>query len=856
MAIQVDLDNYNYAADELSKSPQRFANSVSNIQSVVSGLDYRVLAYVKEDLLDIKSSLNTMSKNATKIEEDLIETRHKYEAAEERAKKVEDKAFSIAAGIGGAAIGAATGGAVGAAVGGAVAANAVSSAKVEESTGGFLSKAFKSISNFVTGAVTSVGNVFKKAGEVIKDTGAKVANFVSSAASKVASFFCSVGDFVWTGIKKVGASIANVVIGLVQGLSEFVEAIVDTCAIIGTAVASIFTGLWDLGQWIAGKITGNEDWNSATKAMWGGVMDFVATTHVKDAFRGFFENTAVGKWLDANAFEWFKSTGAVYQVANGIGYVAGVVILTIVTFGAGGAAVGAGSAATGAATTAVTAGQTAIIAGTAGFGRGAETAWSQGATLGEGLLYGGLNAGWEGLQFYVGAKIGAPGGYGDQIASRLLSQGASAGTRALVTSGTRIVLDSVDGGIEGFVQPLLQTVYADGYYDDAGNFIEFTENDGLFTRAGALFDDMGGWNNVLIQTAIGGGGSALGELGDLTRFLKGTPAGGVDAATATTAAIGTTSIIGATGNPDVNVDLSPNPGLMTPAGAVTDAVDDVALGTGTGLSPAGDLDVTAPKVVSDGPTTLSAGEITDGVDTSGLKPAGDIDVPQSSDIIGDTTADVKADSITEAVDTSGLKPAGDLEPSPSTIVGDGQTTVAADSATSASALALQDQAAKMANMDFSDIPSGKTIKDVAGDFATEHSATLYDDYAAYSAATAADVTAWRDALSKQDYIDPKTGKKYSYLDLIVGYTEESDSSPGSYALLNTVNRALDGDPATFLDRLLLKDADGNFVLDADGNATIRIYHAFGSYADYTYDFQTGEIKNSLNNWNCSGKGLN
>ena len=54
MAIQVDLDNYNYAADELSKSPQRFANSVSNIQSVVSGLDYRVLAYVKEDLLDIK----------------------------------------------------------------------------------------------------------------------------------------------------------------------------------------------------------------------------------------------------------------------------------------------------------------------------------------------------------------------------------------------------------------------------------------------------------------------------------------------------------------------------------------------------------------------------------------------------------------------------------------------------------------------------------------------------------------------------------------------------------------------------------------------------------------------------------
>lgn len=631
MSINVDLDNYNYAADELAKTSDHYDRAIRKVESVLGNLDYKVLAYVKEDLLDIKTSLGIMQKSATKFEEELLETKNKYEVVEEKAKTVNDKAYSIAAGIGGAAIGAATGGAVGAAIGGAIASATVSSSKVEEATGGIISKAFKSVSNFVTSAVSSVGNVFKKAGEVIKDTGAKVANYVTSAASKVASFFSSVGEFVWTGIKKVGASIANVAIGLIQGLSEFVEAIVDTVAIIGTAVASIFTGLWDLGQWIHGKITGNEDWNSATKAMWGGVMDFVATTHVKDAFRGFYENTAVGKWLDANAFEWFKSTGAVYQVANGIGYVAGVVILTIVTFGAGGAAVGAGSAATGAATTAVTAGQTAIIAGTAGFGRGAETAWSQGATLGEGLLYGGLNAGWEGLQFYVGAKIGAPGGYGDQIASRLLSQGASAGTRALVTSGTRIVLDSVDGGLEGFVQPLLQAVYADGYYDDAGNYIEFTDQDGVFTRAGALFDDMGGWKNVAIQTAIGGGGSALGEAFDLTRFLKGTPINGADAATATTAVIGTTSLIATTMDSDIN--LKPD---LTPA-SITGALDDIK--TSPDLTQAPDLEVTAPMPV-----------VKPDSNTSGV----DLDVTAPMEIIDpDATAPIPL--LTEDPQTSGVE---------------------------------------------------------------------------------------------------------------------------------------------------------------------------------------------------------
>lgn len=629
MAINVDLDNYQYANDELEKTDAHYANAVNCIESVLNNLDYRVLAYVKEDLLDIKASLGSMDNSVEISQDNLIDSQNRIEEIEDKASKANDALFSAVSTIGGAVAGTLTGGVVGGIIGGAAGAGiAAYTNSIDSATGAKSSKNQSLISSFLTSTKSAVCSVFNKVGDVIKDTGAKVANFVTSAASKVAGVISDVGNFLWTGIKKVGASVANVVIGLVQGLAEFVEAIVDTCAIIVTAAASIFTGLWDLGQWIHGKITGNENWNSATKAMWGGVMDFVGTTHVKDAFRSFYEETAVGKWLDANAFEWFKSTGAVYQIANGIGYVAGVVILTIVTFGAGGAAVGASSAATGAATTAVTAGQTALIAGTAGFGRGAETAWSQGAGLGEGLAYATLNAGWEGLQFYVGAKIGAPGGYGDKIAGKLLSQGASAGTRALVTSGTRITLDAVDGGLEGFVQPLLQSVYADGYYDDAGNFIEFTEKDGLFTRASALFDDMGGWSNVGIQAAIGGGGSLIGEVGDLTKFLKGTGTTKPDLTTSAVTAIGGTTIIGSG-----TVDLDPGikPPTIKPADVITDTVSDVKV----------DVDTGTPKVDIDPKVDVDTGTTTVDVDTK-------VDVDTGT---GTVDTDTKVDIDTKKVDT-------------------------------------------------------------------------------------------------------------------------------------------------------------------------------------------------------------
>ena len=143
----------------------------------------------------------------------------------------------------------------------------------------------------------------------------------------------------------------------------------------------------------------------------------------------------------------------------------------------------------------------ASVAATAGFGKGTEESWNNGANLGEGLAYGSFSALWEGLQFYIGGEISKVGGVGDKIAQKLLNGEAAALKTKIAGSLTRVILDGADGGIEGFVQPLLQSIYKDESY-------------------AKLFEENGGWGNVAMQTAMGAGMSAFSEIGDMRRILK------------------------------------------------------------------------------------------------------------------------------------------------------------------------------------------------------------------------------------------------------------------------------------------------------------------------------------------------
>lgn len=318
---------------------------------------------------------------------------------------------------------------------------------------------------------------------------------------------------VWDVVKSVGATVAVFVQSLVEGILQFGEAIIDFVALVGTGVASIDTGLYDGGQAIYGAITGNE-WSSVTKQMWGGTMGFVSNQYVAGWFDSLYQNTGYGQWLAENAYG-FDITRS---IGSGIGYIAGVVVLTIATFGAGSVVAAGGSVTASTAAAATTATQMAVTATAAGIGRGTQNAWADGADLLEGLTAGTLTGLWEGLQFYIGGKISGLKIFGaDGILKSIGSSGI--GTK-LLNGLARVVLDGADGGVEGFVLPLITSIYKDGYYDENGNYVEFLEDQNIFERYSELFDDNGGWTTVWTQASIGSATSLLGEAFDLRKYFK------------------------------------------------------------------------------------------------------------------------------------------------------------------------------------------------------------------------------------------------------------------------------------------------------------------------------------------------
>ena len=120
------------------------------------------------------------------------------------------------------------------------------------------------------------------------------------------------------------------------------------------------------------------------------------------------------------------------------------------------------------------------------------------------MAYGAANGVWEAAQWYAGAKINQLGGVGDQVEK--IAGGIFKGGRVGAT--TRVALDAVDGGLEGFVQPGLSMIYKD--YGQ-GSAIE------NYKKA---FEEAGGWRNVGTNAAMGGFMSVIGEVTDARRLLK------------------------------------------------------------------------------------------------------------------------------------------------------------------------------------------------------------------------------------------------------------------------------------------------------------------------------------------------
>lgn len=123
-------------------------------------------------------------------------------------------------------------------------------------------------------------------------------------------------------IKKTAASWTNGWWGVGKGIIRVGEGIVDAAAVIGTSVATPFTYIYD-------QITDDD----ITEDMWDGIMTWVAENQVDNAYDWFYDKTELGKWLDDNAYDYWKSDGAGCKIAEGVGSTITYIALTFVPGG-------------------------------------------------------------------------------------------------------------------------------------------------------------------------------------------------------------------------------------------------------------------------------------------------------------------------------------------------------------------------------------------------------------------------------------------------------------------------------------------------------------------------------------------
>jgi len=546
MAIKMNPDTYDKASEILSSTENKINKVISEINFVKNNLDSKISVYVNNDLTNIANNIDDINYVTHIISENITTKAEEFRNLEHKTSKT----IKTIGTLGGAAIGS-SGGLIGATAGASIGYEAskviLENTDLAHATASVVTEAVSLIGDLYTSVKEKIGNVVNDIEEAVNNAAAKVVTKAETAYDWIVNKAKEVGDFTWHAIThpgetlaRTGASLANTAVGLVQGLAEFGEALLDTATILGTAFSTPFYALADGIQWIGGKITGNEDWHSFTKAAWSDTMDFVSTKYVTNAFDSFHQNNVIGKWLDEYSYSPFKSTGAVYKVADGVGYIGGVLLLTLATMGIGGAAAGAGAAGTGAATgsgagvlatinvgnvatinitqQAVTAG---TIAATSGFGKNTQNAWADGASLGEGLAYGTAMGLWEGLEMFVGAEI-----------NTLKFPGLTGVKGQLITTGSHVTLDTIDGASAAFISPAMQMIYNPNEknmqeimylvnYDENGIQIDNKtwEDLTITEKYQAMFKYNGGWGAVGTQAITAGTMSFITEIPDIKKAI-------------------------------------------------------------------------------------------------------------------------------------------------------------------------------------------------------------------------------------------------------------------------------------------------------------------------------------------------
>ena len=134
------------------------------------------------------------------------------------------------------------------------------------------------------------------------------------------------------GLLTAGATVVNGAMGLLEGVAELGEGILDAAVIVGAAMNSGPLLIADALNFIGAKITGNE-FTSLTKAYWTeGIMPAVGEDLSGDLFDAIYSTEAM-QAVDNAAVDGMKRGGAGYKVMKNIGYVTGTVAIGVLTGG-------------------------------------------------------------------------------------------------------------------------------------------------------------------------------------------------------------------------------------------------------------------------------------------------------------------------------------------------------------------------------------------------------------------------------------------------------------------------------------------------------------------------------------------
>ena len=207
------------------------------------------------------------------------------------------------------------------------------------------------------------------------------------------------------------------------------------------------------------------------------IMRDVKETFWKDEFDSFYDNNSVGKSLKQNSY--------FHDTTRNIGNTVGNVFTAVAGGGFNPAAM-------------------AALGGLDSFGEGTTAAWNENANYSEGLKAGAIRGAYNGATWLVGGKV----------ASLNLFEKTAANV------ATRVGIDTALGAADGLVDPYIKSTYRDGYYDENNNFVKYSSNDDSLDRYKTTFESEGGVKNVALNAGLAGIMSAVGEAGELNRFVK------------------------------------------------------------------------------------------------------------------------------------------------------------------------------------------------------------------------------------------------------------------------------------------------------------------------------------------------